>query len=337
VSYGIKVLNRGGDTLIGSTNLSLKYVSTGVIHPEFEETESGEAWPNLYAPVVKNSHNIVYPSGVNKHNAFIFAKPEVTAIPADGGDAFDVLKEGTWPMAVRFDNFSFTIIAPHQNSIKAQALNETKKYTNNYSMYGLDSIVAPVMRTKVRWQLWTIGNEEEEDDTGLQIKTAGGDIVYTSNRKTFRVESSSYSDCGIDWDPSPATIKAVPTNPIRLYMEKTSAGAQMDYYAFLNGTAHTCGVAKGGRIHTGDSDISALFYTHPLMAPGSNSFAQNFVTWHYYDSEDLYNRTPFVEWGGRLAYWRSRSGNLESPSVEHLKRVGNNLGVKTLAMIGVIK
>jgi len=335
MSYGIKVLNRGGDTLIGSTNLSLKYVSTGVVLPEFEEVVSGEAWPNLYAPVVKNAHSIPYPSNINKNNAFIFAKPEVTVLPADGGDDFDVLREGTWPMGVRFDTTGFTIIAPHQKSVKAQLLNETKKYSNNYSMYGLDNIVAPVMRTKIRWQLWTVGNAEEEDDTGVQIKTANGDIIYTSNRKTFRVESSSYSDCGIDWDPGDHW--AVATNPIKLYMEKTSAGAQMEYYAFLNGTAHTCGLAKGGRIHTGDSDISELFYTSPIMAPISNSFAQNFVTWHYYDSEDLYNRKPYVEWGGRLAYWRSRSGNLESPSVEHLKRVGNNLGVKTLAMIGVIK
>lgn len=331
MAYGIKIKNRSEDTIIGTSNLSLKFVASGYQAPEYQDSDFSSFWYNTGTTL--NSHTISYPSGANRHNSFIFAKPVVTTFPGEGGSQHDILKQGTWPMGVRFDSNGFSLITDHhsvERKMDEGRHTNKKSYWNSDIMWGNHTNFS--FRVKVYWELWTIGNEEDEGSNhGMQVKTAGQDIIYSSDRKVIRPESSSYTTPGIDWsEGADSNFEYAPTNPARLYMSDLTENAQLEYLALLNGTAHTVGYARGGHTSSTTGQIG-----NQLVAYGSESFAQNLVSWHYFEQEDLFGREPYCEWGGTLVYYKTPSTT--ENDLRHLIRTGNTLGVKTLALIGVVR
>lgn len=312
--YGVKVKNRNQDILIGQRNLQIKKISSGTVRPEYKSAASGTTY---------NSHTISY-SGVSRKNALVFAKPVAANITSGFENPFDRLLKGYWMMGVRFNSSNFTIIAPDmtQSYQLTNSTHDSREFNTSMEWWGTSENTA---KGKVYWELWTVGSADTEDnDEGIIAKTAANEVLFSSNREVFRAEKLQYSQPKASFYQSGSILSIGRNSDINLEMNNRSNLAQLNYMALLNGTAHTTSFIKGGDATNGG-----------YLAPEDEAaFFQSFCAWIYQEENNLYSLKPTVKWLSALAYNKNTS-NLTSYGSVIRRALG--IGVKTLAMIGVMK
>lgn len=182
--------------------------------------------------------------------------------------------------------------------------------------------------------------------------------IFDSTSEFFKIEQVGYNHLG----PKSSTQTAIsrPTSlyrpsvnyehivPFRMYLENKSNVSQLEYMALLNGSASAVGIVHGGGpLSNGSHEIPGRGLTGTSQED-KTAYWRAFVEFHYYDENDVYYRQPSIIQVPRLAYTKWPFGNLtggvtfywhrflieEQRKYRDFVRFNDQVGVKTLSIIG---
>lgn len=329
MAYGMEFKNRTGTTVFGAKHLAIKKVA------------SGFAAPQIYDSRVNTTYNVTsglraLPTGVNKTNALVFARPQARNQPFHSE-----LMQGVHPMAVDFpDNYPGFIrfFAPdgalsfyRGDSLGTSnaSITQSRAYTNSFQNWPTDSTSR---RIDIYYEVWTVGQSDDEDDThGLVINDSGGDIIFSSNRNNFLAESSSYAHRPVQFQTSPL-LNINYTDNFHLAiqsvgMEQTSNNSQANYLALLNGTSSCVAIARGGDFNSEGGSTQSVFH----IPKEKTAYYNRFVEFHYQDQESVAGFKPAVLTVPRLSRTSDENNEIQYNTQV---RLNNQVGVSSLLTIG---
>lgn len=329
MTFGIEVKNKNNSVIFGDKHLSIKKVASGYIDPATYKSSTGS--------VANGSSLVTLPNGVTRHNALVFARPELTEeykqLYPDG------LTHAPWALALTFVNDGqFTIVGPDSTIAYYDGQHGDKGFALRQSFEcWTDEGVKPA---RVYYEVWIQGlGSEEESGHGLEVKDDNNDIIFDSNRAFFKTEATSKTNQQVVFDLSTSgpRINHALSGSINIAMLQRSKVSQELYLACLNGTAHTSAIFIGGPDSSASPPSTASSGTKqsyevpqaPLVA-----YYRNFVEFHYAIEDDLFQASPFIRLVGRLEKTQNVNVTTSENYYNDEPRYNQQVGVPACLLIG---
>lgn len=338
MTYGIEIKNKSDQTIIGEVQNLIERVSFGTKKVRvYKAGGSGSDYGTEYNGGYNSRIN--YPAGVNRENALIFARPEIS-------DAFGAKEEtlalSCWPMALMMEEDHFYFLAPDANIdyYDSKRGDVTLPISNSLTMYvsnRYDNFFTeqnppdvPTSVCRVYYEIWRVDAPPsvEEADYGVKIQRpfmAGFDEIFNTNRRFFQADIINVEDyntstpfvADVDgfWSVNDDILPVLQSD-----LPSVNLRAANEYLTLMNVTAGLSAVTRGA--YGGITD------TVEVPADPYTAYYKRFIEWHFGGKGNAGH--PFVRLVSRLAY----NKETEDSSFYEDIRYNNDMGEKPAIVIG---